>query len=124
MSEFNQTGGWDIVRVYVMGPYTQGEVGTNVARAIEAADRLFKLGYYPYLPHLTHFWHLHLQHEYEDWIRLDTSWLMKCDVALRLPGESPGADSEEAMCKRFNIQVFYDEEELVRCRPPTTSNSL
>jgi hypothetical protein len=105
------------IRIFVMGPYTRGDVARNVARAIEAADELFGLGYYPYVPHLSHFWHLHRQRPYLDWMRLDRVWLLQCNAALRLPGGSPGADEEEGECRRRAIPVFRTIAELRKAMP-------
>lgn len=44
-----------IARVYVAGPYTNGDVAVNVRTAYEAADRLADLGFAPFVPHSTHF---------------------------------------------------------------------
>lgn len=98
--------GDNIVRVFVMGPYTRGDIAQNVARAIEAADEIYSLGFYPYLPHLCHFWHLHRKRPYDDWMRLDRAWLQLCDAAYRLTGPSSGADEEQAECDRLGIPVF------------------
>lgn len=100
------------IRVFIMGPYTAGDVAQNVARAIEAADVLLSLGFYPYLPHLCHFWHLHRNRTYEDWMKLDRVWLQKCDAAYRLSGPSPGADEEQSECERLSIPVFFSFAEL------------
>lgn len=45
-----------IVRVYIAGPYSKGDVLENVRKAVLMGTELFKMGYAPYVPHLTHFW--------------------------------------------------------------------
>jgi len=80
--------------VYIAGPYTKGDVVVNVRNAVQAAEWLVGIGYEPYVPHLTHFWHLILPHKIEFWYVRDLEWLKKCDVIVRLPGESAGADNE------------------------------
>jgi hypothetical protein len=39
-------------------------------------------------------------------MRMDFDWLRACDVLLRLPGESSGADREAALAREFGIAVF------------------
>lgn len=94
-------------RVYIAGPYTGGDVAQNVARAMDVADELLSAGFAPFCPHLSHFLHLHHPHEYETWMDLDMAWLAACDVVLRLPGVSPGADREVAEAHEIGIPVVY-----------------
>jgi len=97
------------MRVFVSGPYTNGDVAVNVRTAILAANRLLRKGHIPFVPHLTHFWHLVVPHPYEDWLELDMEWLKVCDAVLRLPGESPGADVEVRLAESLGIPVYYNE---------------
>lgn len=93
------------MRVYIAGPYTGGDVARNVANAILIGDAVLKLGHTPHVPHLNHFWHLLHPGGYEQWMGLDLEWLAVCDVLLRLPGESPGADREVAEARRLGLPV-------------------
>lgn len=93
------------LRVYVAGPYTGGDVAWNVARAMDVADQLLSAGLAPFCPHLSHFLHLHHPHGYETWMALDMAWLAACDVLVRLPGDSPGADREVAEAEQLGIPV-------------------
>lgn len=102
-----------MIKVYVAGPYTKGDVAQNVAKAIRAANDLVNLGFYPFVPHLTHFWHLICERPYEDWLRLDLAWIEDCHVILRLPGESSGADGEERFAAKKGIPVVHSIEELL-----------
>ena len=102
-------------RVYVAGPYTQGDTDDNVYQAIKAGDRLLELGYLPFIPHLNHFWALAFPHPYRVWANWDNEWLLLCDCVLRLPGYSPGADEEERVAGAHYKTVFYSMEELERC---------
>ena len=70
-------------------------------------------GFSPYCPHLTHFLHLHRQRPYEDWLEFDNEWLDLCDAFLRLPGDSNGADKEEALAHSFNMPVFTSLKALL-----------
>ncbi len=101
-----------MIKVYVAGPYTKGDVVENVAAAIAAGNKLFDLGFYPYIPHLTHFWHFLHHRPYEDWLRLDLEWVLSCNAVLRLPGESSGADRETKHAEAHSIPVFATIEAL------------
>lgn len=92
-------------RIYIAGPYSS-DPEQNTRNAIDAADRIFSLGYYPYVPHFTHFWHLQNPRPYEDWMRLDLEWLPLCDALVRLPGDSFGADLECAKASLSKIPIY------------------
>lgn len=100
-------------RVYVAGPYTQGDVVRNVRAAIQAADKLLDAGLIPYLPHLTHFWHMVSPRPYEDWIKLDVEWLMQCHAILLLPGLSLGVDAEAAAARKAGMPIFKNAEQVI-----------
>ncbi len=99
-------------RVYVAGPYTQGDVAINVRRAMLAASELMDHGYAPYVPHLTHFEHMAFPRPYNDWLKQDNQFLPCCDALLRLPGDSTGADGEVEFAERLGIPVFKSIEDL------------
>ena len=105
-------------RVYLSGPIGgSGRLTLNVRRAIQVADELLSLGYAPYVPHLTSFWEL-VQGErpHEQWLALDKEFLRVCDVVLRLPGVSPGADQEEVWARELGIPVVRSIEALLNTR--------
>jgi len=95
----------DMPCVYIAGPYTLGDVGENVRAAMEAAHAVMDLGCAPIVPHLSHFLHLHRPRPYEDWTRADVAILALCDVVVRLPGPSAGADAEVRVAARRGIPV-------------------
>jgi hypothetical protein len=103
-------------RVYVAGPYTQGDVAENVRAAILAADWLAQQGCVPFCPHLSHFWHLLNPHPYEFWLAQDLAWLAVCDALVRLPGPSAGADGEVAEARRLGLPVFWAPEDRGPCK--------
>lgn len=103
-----------IARVYVAGPYTNGDVAINVRNAYEAASRLADLGFAPFVPHATHFWHVIFPRPYEFWLDLDAQFLPCCQAVLRLPGPSNGADKEVDLARTLGIPVFTEIEELTR----------
>lgn len=100
-------------RVFISGPYTNGNVAVNVAAAVEAFHQLRDIGFNPFVPHLFHYAEIAQSRPYEDWMQLDLHWLSICDCVLRLPGESSGADREVAEAKRLGIPVFYSIGALV-----------
>src|SRR5512135_1374912 len=100
------------MHIYVAGPYTKPDPVDNTREAIKVADILLRMGHTPYVPHLTLFWHFLAPHPVFFWYSYDLEWLKKCDVLLRLPGESEGADNEEAFARAHGIRVIYDVKEL------------
>lgn len=102
------------MRVYIAGPYTQGDPVINVRNAMDAADKLLVHGIIPFCPHLTMFWHLVHPHCWETWLNYDESWLSLCDAVLRLPGSSIGADREVAYALCHGIQVYDDIESVIQ----------
>lgn len=93
--------------VYIAGPYTKGDVVMNIRKAVEAADVLANVGCAPFIPHLSHLWHTISPHDYEFWLDQDMQWLERCDVLLRLPGESAGADREVDIAFALSIKTYY-----------------
>jgi hypothetical protein len=106
-------------RVYLAAPYTKGDVAVNVRTAVLAAGRVFDAGHFPYLPHLFHFWHMIAPRPYADWMILDHVWLEVCDVLIRLPGDSDGADAEDAYARELRIPVYYSVDEFLADHPLT-----
>lgn len=101
-----------IAKIYIAGPYTNGDVAVNVRNAFKVANELADLGFAPFVPHSTHFWHLLFPRPYEFWLELDNQFLPLCDALLRIPGKSNGADNEVELAKKLQIPVFYSIEEL------------
>lgn len=95
------------MRIYIAGPYTNGDVAVNVKKAIEAGDFVCRyLGHAVFIPHLTHFWHMLIPGDYEFWLRVDVEWLEVCDAVLRLPGESKGADREVKLARGMGKSIY------------------
>lgn len=103
--------------VYLAAAYTKGDVALNVRAALLAADRIWRAGHVVIVPHLCHFWHLVIPHPYEDWIRLAGAWLELCDVVVRLPGDSDGADGEDLRARELGIPVYYSVDEFLADHP-------
>lgn len=93
--------------VYVAGPYTEGEWGTNIRNAVEAAERIWKAGHIPFIPHtMTALWSVVIEREGSRWLDFDFHWVEKCDALVRLPGESPGGDKEIAHAQENGLDVY------------------
>ena len=102
------------MKVYIAGPYTKGDVGENVHTAIKVAEQVVNMGHTPFVPHLSHFWHLIRPRPYEFWLDYDLVWLRVCDVVLRYPGESLGADREVRVAEEAGIPVCHGIDEFYR----------
>ena len=96
--------------VYIAGPLS-GNLLANAGKAMDIGEELRRLGFAVYVPHMMIFWPHPV--EYEAWIAHDLAWLSRCDLLLRLPGESPGATREEAFAVQHGIPVFHSMPELV-----------
>ena len=95
--------------IYIAGPFTNGDVAQNVSNAMLVGDRLRLAGAVPIIPHLFHFVHMVSPHGYRYWMDWDLDLLSKCDVILRLPGASSGADEEVEIMQSWGRKVFYNE---------------
>lgn len=104
--------GMSRLMVYVAGPMGTGDLTRNVRAAILAAEEIRRMGHAPYVPHLSVLWDAIAPVSYEGWMELDLAWLARCDVLLRLPGASPGADREVAEAERLGIPVVRSVKEL------------
>jgi hypothetical protein len=111
-----ETDGSEVVKVYVAGPYTHGDVARNVRTAIDAANALAERKFCPYVPHLTHFWHLVSPKPYDWWLQYDAMWLLDCQAVLRLPGDSAGADQEVKLAEAAGIPVVTTIDALDEVR--------
>lgn len=92
--------------VYVAGPYTNPDPVLNTHVAIDAWAELSEAGYVPFVPHLNLLIHLVHPRPEDFWYEYDLQFLARCDVLLRLPGESKGADVEAAFARDRGIPVF------------------
>jgi hypothetical protein len=99
------------LRVYIAGPMTNGGTGyamPKVKEGIEAYLCLIEHGFVPHCPQLTMFCDF-LQPgriPYAKWLELDHNYISDCDVVLRIPGPSKGADSECEFAKELYIPVI------------------
>ena len=95
-------------KVYVAGPMSKGWFGDHMRAAVDVSDDLLANGFAPFLPQLSFFWNLMGEGwSYERWMEYDRVWLLSCDIMLRLPGESKGADRETAWAHEAGLPVYY-----------------
>ncbi len=106
------------IRVYVAGPYTNGNPAANTFHAQTVWDELWKAGYAPFCPHWSHYQHVYLPLPYEDWLAFDLEWLPLCHALLRIPGESAGADREVAAAVNSGLPVYASIADLLAGAPP------
>ena len=100
------------MKVYVAGPYTKPDPCINTYEAVKVGDELVALGHTPYIPHLSHFWHTMSPKAYDWWLKYDLEWLDVCDIVLRLPGKSPGADKEVEFAETHGIPVVHSVRDV------------
>lgn len=100
-----------MIKVFISSPYS-GNEEENVNIQQRCANDLINLGFNPFIPLLYHYQEAKFPHPYNKWLELDTDWISVCDVLLRLPGESPGADDEVKHAQKLNIPVVNSVEEL------------
>lgn len=98
--------------VYIAGPYSRPDPEVNVARSLDYANKVLGMGHIPFVPHLYHYWDQVDPKAYEVWTELDMRWLEKCDVLLRIPGDSPGSDAEVEHAESLGIKVIYSITDL------------
>lgn len=91
------------------GPYTRPDPVINTRGALLIGDALREAGHVLVIPHLTHLWHLISPHDYEFWLDYDRQLLLRCDLMIRFPGKSSGADREEIDAGRARIPVLHLE---------------
>ena len=103
------------ILVYIAGPYTYPDPAKNTLNAIAAADALISVSdrLIPIIPHLSHYWHKVTPRPVEWWYDYDNEILKRCDVVLRIPGMSRGADNEVDLAKKLEMPVYFEIEHLM-----------
>lgn len=102
-----------MITVYIASPYTKGDVAINVKTQLDCVNKLMDSGFAPFAPLYSHFQHMAHPRPYEDWMKVDFEWVLRCDCLLRLPGESSGADREVKLAKENYKKVFFSVDELI-----------
>lgn len=113
-----------LLKVYIASPYTLGDVGVNVRNSLETFNALMDLGFVPFSPLLSHFCHIYQPRHYDEWLTWCLEWVKVCDVLLRLPGESAGADREVELAEELEIPVCHNIEQLVAYRAEQDNGDL
>ena len=80
--------------VYLAGPYSKPDPVANTHQILKIADALLDAGFVPLVPHLSLAWHLVSPKPYRTWLAYDRQLMLRCDLILRIPGESYGAAQE------------------------------
>lgn len=93
--------------VYVAAPITLGNQIHNIKVAVNAGETLRRAGFVPFVPHALMIWDFISSLSYEDWMEFDFAWIQKCDLLLRLPGDSSGADREVEYARKLEKPVFF-----------------
>ena len=109
--EPQQTANGESLLIYIAAPFTAPDPIANTHAVIRIADALWDAGIIPLIPHLTLAWHLVSPKPYATWLSYDRHLLARCDVVLRVPGYSHGANQE---C------TFADERGIPVIRPRST----
>jgi hypothetical protein len=100
-------------KIYVAGPYTEGDVDVNIRNACAAASELGDLGFAPLVPHLTHYWNTMFPRPDDFWLDLDSQFLPCCDAVFRLPGVSESSDKETTLARQLGLPVFDNIQTLL-----------
>jgi Domain of unknown function (DUF4406) len=93
--------------IFIAGPYTSGNLDTNVQKAINAAEQLAQNDFVPYVPHLSRYWHDEYNHPKEFWMKVHQEYIFRCDAMLMLPGNSVGTIEEKKYAEKLNKPVFH-----------------
>ena len=101
------------VRVFISSPYTLGDTCENVRRQHDAMAALMLMGHYPFAPLLSHYQQMIHPISWEEWIKWDLGWLEQCQVVLRLPGQSKGADLECLRAEELFIPVLKTRAQVI-----------
>jgi Domain of unknown function (DUF4406) len=123
-------------KVYIAGPISRGNLAENLRQALQAYAAIVRAGDAPYLPHASLFssadvgyvglvnrWELGaiVKHpplpgvSEERWMGVSIEWLMSCDLLVRLPGKSAGADREVEMARQVHIPtVNWENSEYAK----------
>jgi nucleoside 2-deoxyribosyltransferase len=93
-------------RIYVAGPYSNGDVVINIRNIIEAAEDVITKGAIPIVPHLFHLWHTISPHPKDFWMKLDKELIRMCDALIYLPGNSEGTVEECEYAESLGKHVY------------------
>jgi len=87
----------------------------HVRTAIEWGDKVRAMGAAVFVPHLSHLGQIldegKYYHTWEYWLGMDEQVILRCDMLVRIPGLSAGADREVTFCHKNDIPVTNSLEE-------------
>jgi len=98
------------MRVYIAGPFRQGDQFVNVREAVLVGRRIRQYGHVPFIPHFYCLAHMIAPMPEEFWMQWGMDELQACDCVVRLPGASLGSDAEVERAKVLGMPVFYGVE--------------
>lgn len=102
--------------VYVAGPYGDEKPEhvrkANLEMAVETGREVMKRGHVPVIPHLNIASLTHKNRKLG--LACSMAVMMKCDVVLRIPGLSEGADEEVRRARKMGKTVIISTLELPR----------
>ena len=99
--------------IYIASPYSSyADKQAAVDVQIDAFAILRDLGHEPIAPLLSHYIDQRHPASYERWLQWCMAMVSACDVVLRLPGASDGADREVAEAKRLGKPVVHSIDEI------------
>lgn len=101
------------LKVYFAAPYTNPDPDLNTALYFELVALTCKmwaiddpgLVVVPVLPHAYHFLEMHAPRPYDEWMRVDQELIKGCQMLVRFPGESSGAEQEVAFARSLGIGI-------------------
>lgn len=92
-------------RVYLSGPITKGNRTTNFAMSCEAHRLLLDDGHAVLNPMLSMMHPDAANITWDQWIVSDLKFVEVCDMVVRLPGESKGADTEVLHAEKHGVSI-------------------
>lgn len=99
--------------VFVSGPYSNN-IEENLNNVIEVSNKLIDMGFVPVIPHFYHYIEVKHEKPYDVWLNCALGLLERSDIYFRLPGESPGADKEEAFADELDMVKYYSIDDLLQ----------
>ncbi len=98
--------------VYIVSP-GKGDAALNLRNAILIAEEMWNDGIASIVPALRFFQHMFSPRPNREWFNHDCEIMKRCDVLLRLPGESVAADQLVGLAGECGIPVFTTYKELL-----------
>jgi len=96
------------IKVYLAAPYSHGDREANLRRSIDIAEELMVAGFVVFNPLLDRYHQAVHRHEHSFWMEQGKAWIDCCDMVMRIPGQSLGADEEEDYAEKLNIPVLHN----------------